>query len=165
MSFRRVSSRRPPSRKRNWKVLSSFCLWGCVLLWQNPARGQSVSEWLTSSGSAARDGWQRAGSKITTKNVGKLQLLWKVKVAAKTVGMQSFREPLIVTGVKTADGARTLAILAAAANDVFAIDAESGKVAWQTKLKWASDKPQEPGEGQRIYLHQRAQCYTSRFAD
>jgi hypothetical protein len=148
MSFRIVSSGKPLNRKRNWKVLSSLFVWGSALLWMNPARGQSVSEWLTSSGDAARDGWQRAGSKITTKNVKKLQLLWKVKVDAKTVGMQSFREPLIVAGVKTADGPRTLAILAAAANDVFAIDVEAGKVAWQTKLKWSSEKPQEPGEGQ-----------------
>jgi outer membrane protein assembly factor BamB len=146
--LRMISSGKPSNRKRNWKVLSSLFVWACALLWMNPARGQSVSEWLTSSGDAARDGWQRAGSKITTKNVKKLQLLWKTKVAVKTVGMQSFREPLIVTGVKTADGSRTLAILAAAANDVFAVDAETGKVAWQTKLKWSSEKPQEPGEGQ-----------------
>jgi hypothetical protein len=63
------------------------------------------------------------------------------------MGMQSFREPLIVSGVKTAEGARTVAILAGASNDVFALDAETGKVIWQTKLKWSSEKPQEPGEG------------------
>jgi outer membrane protein assembly factor BamB len=142
MSFRTLSN------KRSWIVLPSICLWAVALCWLAPAAQGQASEWLTSSGTAARDGWQRAGSKITTKNVGKLQLLWKVKVAAKTVGMQSFREPLIVSGVKTTDGARTLAILAAAANDVFAVDAENGKVVWQTRLKWASDKPEEPGEGQ-----------------
>jgi len=148
MSLRRVLSGRPLSSNRNRKLFSSLILWSCVLVWHAPARGQSISEWLTSSGDAARDGWQRANSKITTKNVKKLQLLWKTKVEAKTVGMQSFREPLIVTGVKTADGPRTLAILAAAANDVFAIDLETGKVAWQTNLKWSSEKPQEAGEGQ-----------------
>ena len=63
------------------------------------------------------------------------------------MGMQSFREPLIVSGVKTADGARTVAILAGASNDVFALDAETGKIIWQTRLKWSSEKPQEPGEG------------------
>jgi outer membrane protein assembly factor BamB len=110
--------------------------------------GQSPSEWLTSSGDAARDGWQRVASKITPKNVSKLKLLWKVKVDAKTMGMLSFREPLIVTGIKTGDGTRTWAILAGAANQVFAIDAESGKVVWQAKLKWNSVKPQEPGEGE-----------------
>jgi len=112
-----------------------------------PVRAQSGSEWLTSSGDAARDGWQRAESRITPRNVAKLQLLWKVKVPTKPMGMLSFREPLIVSGVKTPDGVRTLAILAGAANDVYAVDAENGKVVWQTNLKWASDKPQEPGEG------------------
>jgi outer membrane protein assembly factor BamB len=132
---------------RNLRVLTSICFLSCALLWLSPVRGQSASEWLTSSGDAARDGWQRAGSKITVRNAGKLQLLWKVKVAAKPMGMLSFREPLIVSGVKTSDGTRTLAILAGAANEVFAIDAENGKVVWQTKLKWSSDKPEEPGEG------------------
>jgi hypothetical protein len=132
---------------RNLRVLSSICFLGCALTWLSPVRGQSASEWLSSSGDAARDGWQRVGSKITPKNAGKLQLLWKVKVPTKPMGMLTFREPLIVSGVKTADGVKTLAILAGAANDVYAIDAENGKVVWQTNLKWASEKPQEPGEG------------------
>src|SRR3954469_1877820 len=91
MSFRT----RP--NKRNWIVSPSICLWAVTLIWLVPAAQGQASEWLTSSGNAARDAWQRVGSKITTKNVGKLQLLWKTKVTAKTVGMQSFREPLIVT--------------------------------------------------------------------
>lgn len=114
----------------------------------SPARAQASSEWLTSSGDAARDGWQRMETRISPKNVKNLQLLWKTKVASKPMGMLSFREPLIVSGVKTAEGEHTLAILAGAANDVFALDAESGKVLWQTKLKWSSEKPQEPGEGE-----------------
>ena len=140
MSFKRVSSGMRT-------VVSSMCVMGCALMWLSPVHGQSVSEWLTSSGDAARDGWQRAGSKITPHNAAKLQLLWKVKVPTKPMGMLTFREPLIVSGVKTPDGTKTLAILAGAVNDVYAVDAESGKVVWQTKLKWASDKPQEPGEG------------------
>lgn len=122
-----------------------FCI--LAIAWVNPARGQSDAEWLTSSGDAARDAWQQSASKITTANVGRLKLLWKVKLPTKPMGMLTFREPLIVTGVKTAAGTRTLAILAGAVNDVHAIDAESGKVVWQSSLKWMSDKPQEPGEG------------------
>jgi len=130
---------------RTYKLLSSICFLGCALLGLNSVRAQS--EWLTSSGDAARDGWQRAESKITRKNAAKLQLLWKTKVPTKPMGMLTFREPLIVSGVNTADGIHTLAILAGAVNDVYAIDAETGKVVWQTDLKWASEKPQEPGEG------------------
>jgi outer membrane protein assembly factor BamB len=129
------------------RVLRAMCLVACALATLCPAFGQSTAEWLTSSADPARDAWQRGQSKITTKNARKLQLLWKTKVESKTMGMQSFREPLIVSGVKTADGARTVAILAGAANDVFALDAETGKVIWQTRLKWSSEKPQEPGEG------------------
>lgn len=129
------------------RVLRTIYLVGCALVTLSPAYGQSTAEWLTSSADPARDAWQRGESKITTKNARKLQLLWKTRVESKTMGMQSFREPLIVSGVKTADGARTVAILAGASNDVFALDAETGKVIWQTKLKWSSEKPQEPGEG------------------
>lgn len=119
----------------------------CTLLWTHAAQAQSGSEWLTSSYDMARDAWQRGESKITPRNVGNLQLLWKVNVGAKPMGMLSFREPLIVSGVKTSDGVRTLAILAGAANDVYAIDADKGTVIWQKRLKWESQKPQESGEG------------------
>ncbi len=143
MGFREV-----PIRRRKSGIILFFCIFACALAYLSPVRAQSASEWLTSSGDAARDAWQRSGTGITAANAAKIKLLWKVKVANKTMGMQSFREPLIVTGVKTADGSHTLAILAGAANDLYAIDAESGQIVWQTKLKWASDKPQEDGQGE-----------------
>jgi outer membrane protein assembly factor BamB len=140
---------------RSNKMMRSLTSWitvsaaSCVFLLPNVVQSQSVSasEWITSSATPARDGWQRGASKITPKTVKDLQILWKVKVANKTMGMQSFREPMIVSGVKTADGVKTLAILVGASNDVFVIDADNGKVVWQKKLKWESAKPQEPGEG------------------
>lgn len=135
--------------KRSARVVtrSVTCLLGSAVLCAAFAQAQSASEWLTSSGDQARDAWQRAASKITPANAGKLQMLWKTKLTSKTMGMISFREPLIVTGVKTADGTHTVAILAGASNDVHALDADTGKVLWETKLKWASPKPQEEGEG------------------
>ncbi len=111
-------------------------------------RAQAGPEWLTGSGDPARDGWQRGESKITPGTVKQLRLLWKLKVPTKTMGMLSFREPLIASGVKTADGVRTLVVVAGAVNDVYAIDADKGTIVWQKKLKWASEKPQEEGEGE-----------------
>jgi outer membrane protein assembly factor BamB len=135
-------------RLRGLTALFSLSLAGGWLTWCNSAVAQSGSEWLTSSYDAARDAWQREESKITPRNAGELRLLWKVKVDSKPMGMLSFREPLIVSDVKSDDGVKTLAILAGAANDVYAIDADSGTVVWQKKLKWESAKPQEPGEGE-----------------
>ena len=143
MGFREV-----PVKIRKSRIARFLGILACALTYLSPVHGQSASEWLTSSGDVARDAWQRPGTSITPGNAAKITLLWKVKVANKTMGMQSFREPPIVTGIKTADGSHTLAILAGAANDVYAIDAESGTVVWQTKLKWASEKPEENTEGE-----------------
>ena len=106
------------------------------------------AEWTTSSYNPQRDAWQRNESKVTRANAGSLQLLWKLKTDNKAMGMQSFREPLIVSGIKTPAGPKTVAIFAGSANEVFVADADSGELVWKKSLKWASDQPQEAGEGQ-----------------
>ncbi len=117
------------------------------------AFGQSTSitgeaaEWRTSSVDSQRDGWQRIESKLTTSTAKDIRLLWKVKTDNVSMGMQSFREPLIIAGVNTRRGIKTLAILAGSSNDVYAIDADSGEILWQKHLKWSSEKPQAPEIG------------------
>src|SRR5262245_16322514 len=81
-------------------------VFSCGWLTAGTAMGQSkgAPEWTTSSYNAARDAWQRHETKITPQNAAKIQMLWKLKTDNKTMGMQSFREPLIVSGVKTDKG-------------------------------------------------------------
>ena len=114
-----------------------------------PAQGQTAGapEWNTGSYNPQRDAWQRNETKLTTANVKNLQILWKAKLSVKTMGMQSFREPLILAGVTTGSGPKNLTVLAGSSNEVYALDADSGEVVWQKKLPWSSEKPQEPGEG------------------
>src|SRR5215469_1081164 len=128
-----MASKRSSSTIYRPRVFAAWCLLFVSSVGLHSALGQSGPEWTTGSGDPARDAWQQGESKITPRTAKDLRLLWKVKVPTKTMGMLSFREPLIVNGVKTSDGARTLAILAGAANDVYAIDADSGKVVWQKK--------------------------------
>ena len=113
------------------------------------ALGQSTeaAEWPTGSFDQQRDGWQRNETKLTADNAKNLRLLWKLKTDNKPMGMQSFREPVIVAGVHTAGGVKTLAIFAGSSDAVFAIDVDNGSLVWQKDLKWSSDKPQEPGQG------------------
>ena len=110
--------------------------------WAGFAYGQSKSspEWTTSSYNPQRDAWQRHETRITPKNVSSIQLLWKLKTDNKTMGMQSFREPLIASGIKTAQGAKTVAIFAGSSNDVFVIDAETGTILFSKD----ADKPIPP---------------------
>ncbi len=113
------------------------------------ALGQSTeaAEWPTGSFNQQRDGWQRNETKLTPDNAKNIRLLWKLKTDNKSMGMQSFREPVIVAGVHTPAGVKTLAIFAGSSNAVFAIDVDNGSLVWQKDLKWSSDKPQEPGQG------------------
>lgn len=120
---------------------------GCFAGGSLQAQLAGGAEWTTSSFNPQRDAWQRDETRISAQNAGKIELLWKLKTDNKTMGMQSFREPLIVNGVKTTSGARTVAIFAGSSNDVFVVDADTGTMVWQKKLKWMSDQPQEPGEG------------------
>jgi outer membrane protein assembly factor BamB len=143
-----MASKRSSSRMSSPRLMWVWCLLVVTTVGLHSALGQSGPEWTTGSGNPARDAWQRGESRITPHTAKDLRLLWKVKVPTKTMGMLSFREPLIVTGAKAAAGVRTFAILAGAANDVYAIDADSGTVVWQKKLKWASEQPQEEGEGE-----------------
>lgn len=130
-------------------LLLSSAFGSCLLLAGATAWGQGKGspEWTTSSYDPQRDAWQRDETKITRRNVKDIQLLWKLKTDNKTMGMQSFREPLVASGIKTAQGTKTVAIFAGSSNDVYVVDADTGKMVWQKKLKWASSQPQEPGEG------------------
>ncbi len=111
------------------------------------AQSTEAAEWPTGSFDQQRDAWQRNETKFTVDNAKNIRLLWKLKTDNKPMGMQSFREPLIVAGVHTAGGVKTLAIFAGSSDAVYAIDADNGSIVWQKELKWSSDKPQEPGEG------------------
>src|SRR3984957_3154890 len=111
------------------------------------AQSTEAAEWPTGSFDQQRDAWQRNETNFPVDNAKNIRLLWKLKTDNKPMGMQSFREPLIVAGVHTAAGVKTLAIFAGSSDAVYAIDADNGSLVWQKELKWSSDKPQEPGEG------------------
>src|ERR1700736_1849026 len=142
-------------RRLRWRVspgaLSLLSIvFGCASPWiMATARAQSSGspEWTTDSFNSQRDGWQRNETAISPANAKNLQLLWKLKTDNKTMGMQSFRGPLIIAGVHTATGNKTLAIVAVSANDVFAIDADTCTLLSQKKLKWSAPPPQEAGGG------------------
>jgi outer membrane protein assembly factor BamB len=125
--------------------VGSFVL--CAAQSQVYAQSTEAAEWPTGSFDQQRDAWQRNETKITVDNAKNLRVLWKLKTGNKPMGMQSFREPLVVAGVHTAGSVKTLAIFAGSSDAVYAIDADNGTLVWQKELKWSSDKPQEPGEG------------------
>ena len=101
--------------KRTVQIFAATCSLGCVLAPVHGAQAQGTpQEWTTSSVDPERDAWQRGTSAISPQSAKNLTLLWKTKVENKTMGMQSFREPLIINGVKTSAGEKTITFLVGA---------------------------------------------------
>ena len=70
--------------------------------------------------------------KVFTKaNVGKMKLLWKVKLESTPREMHNLFNPLVLQNVTTAQGAREMAVVAGVSDDLFGIDVASGELVWK----------------------------------
>src|ERR1700720_3642410 len=107
---------------RRWLSLFAVACCGCSFLWLNSAGGQSGSsaEWSTNSGDPQRSGWQKNETRINTQSVKNFQLLWPVKTDNKPLQLAGLLEPLIVSGITTPAGTKTLAILAGSSDNLYA---------------------------------------------
>jgi len=119
-------------RKALWTVLLA-CL--AIL----PLRG---AEWVTHSGDSQRTGWQKNETAISKDSVKNLKLLWKITLDTKQRSVYSLYGPLIVERAITDRGFKELAIVAGADNDLFAVDADLGKLFWKKHFEWHADVPE-----------------------
>lgn len=93
----------------------------------------AVPDWLTWGYDQQRSGWNRGETTLDKKNVGKLRLLWSTKLSTPPVNtaLITLTSPIVVQGVATADGPKDMVYIVGIDDTAFAIDANTGKVAWQ----------------------------------
>jgi len=93
----------------------------------------AVPDWLTWGYDQQRTGWNRGETILGKNNVGKLKLLWSAKLSTPPVNtsLSTLTSPIVVQGVATADGVRDMVYIVGIDDTVFALDAGSGKIAWQ----------------------------------
>ena len=110
------------------------------------------ADWLTDAHDPQRSGWQTDETILTTSNVGRMKLLWKIDTGNPAggrgrnlfpplivgrVGMQGNPAggrglpPLIVGAVGTQGNAREIAILAGVGDGIYAIDVAKGVIIWK----------------------------------
>ena len=104
-------------------LLSAFPLF---LTCQLPA-----GDWLTFSGDTQRTGWAQSETRLTRQNVNKLQLEWKTMLASAPKQMTGLAVPLVVRGVSLSGAIQDLILIGGASDDVFVLDAGSGKELWR----------------------------------
>ncbi len=93
--------------------------------------GALASDWLTDGKDPQRTNWQRDEKIFTTANVKDTKLLWKVKLDNEPRQMHSLFVPLIVEKVNTSRGPKEILIETGVSDNIYAIEAETGKVLWK----------------------------------
>jgi len=101
-----------------------------------------AADWITHSGDFQRTGWQRDETKISKNTVNDLRLLWKIKLDTRQRSVYSLYGPLIVERAITDRGFKEIAFVAGADNDLFAVDADLGKLLWKRHFEWHSEQPE-----------------------
>lgn len=89
-----------------------------------------AADWVTFGSDPQRSGSPFNERILTVKNVGGLELKWKVKVNNEPKSLTALTAPTVAGDVTTAQGIKTLVCVAASSNHLFALDAESGKIIW-----------------------------------
>ncbi len=96
----------------------------------------AAAEWPTDGGNSQRTNWQRDEKLLNRNNVKGLKILWKLQLDNVPHEMHSLFPPLIVEGVPGPGGPRQIAIEAGVADNIYAIDVETGKVLWRKHFEY-----------------------------
>jgi outer membrane protein assembly factor BamB len=122
-------------QKLRYLTLSAFACWF-----------MSGADWLTDGGNPQRTAWQQDEHILTKENVKDMQILWKIKLDNQPKEMHSLFAPLIVDNVRTSDGPKQIVIEAGISDNIYAIDAVTGKLLWQKHFEYP---PISEGRGLR----------------
>jgi outer membrane protein assembly factor BamB len=106
------------------------------------------SDWPTDGGNPQRTNWQKDESILTKDNVGRLKILWKIKLDNAPRQMHSLFPPLIIDQVATRNGKRQIALEAGVSDNLYAIDVEEGEIIWKKHFDYPpparSGRPTDP---------------------
>ena len=95
------------------------------------AQGPAKASWLTDGYDKERTSWQRNETRLSPDTVGRMQLLWKVRLDNQPRQLHNLFPALIVGDVLTAQGRRELAIVAGVSDNIYGIDVEQGTQIWK----------------------------------
>lgn len=101
-----------------------------------------ASDWLTFGGDAQRTGWAKEEKDITKDNAKNLGLLWKATLDNEPREMNGLTAPVAAEWVVTPQGMKEIVVVGGASDNLYALDAESGKLIWK-KTFTAEGKPKQ----------------------
>jgi len=127
--------------RRSLSVALVLSLW---LPLAGSAQGPAASDWLTWGYDQERSGWNRAETTLSKENVSKLELQWSAQLSTphSEIVLSTLTAPLVMDGVTTSQGRKTLVFVVGSDDTLFAIDAGTGKIVWQKHFANTLTPPQ-----------------------
>jgi outer membrane protein assembly factor BamB len=118
-------------KSRRFRYLGVL-LWCCAL---GVSSGWAQSgQWTTYGHDPQRSGWAIDEHAFSASNVSSMGLVWKTILPNEPRALNGLTAPLVITGVHTQEGERNVVIVAGSSDDVYGLDAESGKLIWQREV-------------------------------
>ncbi len=105
---------------------------------------RASADWPTFGHDPQRSGSAREEDTLSTENVSQLHLLWKMKLSSQPMSLTALTAPIVADGVATPEGVRTVVYVAGSADEVYALDAKTGKAIWE-RSEDRSVLPKYPG--------------------
>jgi outer membrane protein assembly factor BamB len=103
----------------------------------------AAASWLTFGGDAQRSGWAKDETSITKENVRTLEVNWKIQFDNQAKELNALTAPVVIEPVYTNHGAEEYVIVGGSSDNLYAVNAETGKIAWQKHF--ANDAPAPTG--------------------
>lgn len=104
-----------------------FALLGIALL---GCGAMLAADWLNAGGDASHSGWQKRTRFFKQADVSDFALLWKKHLDNETLGNNSLSTPVMLGPVVTHRGVKELVFVAGSSNNVYAVDADLGRIIW-----------------------------------
>ena len=94
----------------------------------------SAADWLMSRADPQGTGWQQHGRSISAANAHELKLLWKRTLDNQSRGSNSLTAPTILGPIVTHRGIKELVFVGGSADNIYAVDADLGRVFWRRHI-------------------------------
>jgi mono/diheme cytochrome c family protein len=120
---------------KNFTLILSLFL--CV-----SAASSQTGQWTTYGHDPQRSGFATDEHAFSPSTVSRLGLEWKTIVPNEPLILTGLTAPLIVRGVKTTAGVKNLVIVAGSSDHIFALDAETGALAWERDFSRDQSRPE-----------------------
>ena len=104
----------------------------------------TAANWLSYGGDPQRTGWSPKETDITPDNAKSLGLLWKQHLDNQSRELNGLTAPVAVEWVVTDQGMKEIVVVGGASDNLYAIEAATGKLMWKKTFTNENKPKQEP---------------------